>query len=109
MNRYIIDGLLADMRAGRRVVVLSGTRTELRNTFVEVAAHATEKERVRRRNGEERISVADGLGWITFGLSGNPPRGFDADVVLFDAHRPSWEAVDAARPLIAGTQGELIT
>lgn len=110
MNRYIAAGLLADLRAGRRIAVLSGTQAEARVAFTEVAAHAADGERIRRTNGEERVSATDGPGWIAFGSSaGRRFRGITADIVLFDAHKPGREAVEEALLIIAAApQGELI-
>ncbi len=110
MNRYTAAGVLADMRQGRRVVVLSGTQTEARQAFAQVVTYTAEGEKVYRANGNERIAAVSGGGWVKFGTSGgNRFRGITADVVVFDAHKPSREAVDAALPIVlAAIQGEVI-
>lgn len=106
MNRYVAAGVLADMRAGRRVVVLCGTRPLARLAFAKVAAGAVDGETVRRANGEERIIAKDGPGWVRFGRSGGTTfRGFSADVVLFDVADPDRDALDAAAAIIAAAPG----
>lgn len=109
MNRYTAAGVLADMRDGRRVVVLAETPQLARLAFAEVAAHALPGERIRRANGNERITASEGRGWVAFGVSGgNRFRGITVDTVVFDAHCPSPDALRAARPMLATSGGDVI-
>ncbi|NJP33700.1 hypothetical protein [Micromonospora thermarum] len=108
MNRYTAAGVLADMRDGRRVVVLAETPHLARLAFAEVAAHALPGERIRRARGGERITAIGGRGCVAFGVSGSDRfRGLTADVVVFDAHAPSPDALAAAVPMVA-TGGDVI-
>lgn len=108
MNRYTAAGVLADMRNGRRVLVLSQTQPLARLAFAEVSTGAQPSERVRRANGDERITAAGGPGWIAFGSSGgNRFRGVTADVVVLDAHAPG--NLDSILPVVAASPtGEVI-
>ena len=87
MNRYLINGVLRDMRAGRRVIVVSGTRPELRATFLDVAAHMGDGERAFRTSGQERCVSPTG-GVVLF-LPRTALRGTWADVVVAEGSRPS--------------------
>lgn len=105
MNRYVVDGILADMRAGRRVLVVAQTVRMARFAFNEVAAAAVEGETVRRANGRERITHPDG-GWIRFcSVSGHGARGLAADVVFIDAD-PTMEQLAELVP-VAASGGEV--
>lgn len=88
MNRYVASGLLEDMRAGKRVLVVSDTQSLARYAWAEVAVSLREDERSVGANGHERCEAYGG-GWIRFGskeiLSA---RGVDADVLLLDVKDP---------------------
>lgn len=88
MSRYLIDGLLGDMRSGRRVLFVARRNREAQEMFNAVLrAGLRGDEACRRTNGSLRIMQADGSGLIDFRASGsNGHRGMDADVlVLQDA------------------------
>lgn len=103
MNRYTAAGVLADIRDGRRVLVLSETQHLARCAFAEVTAGAQDGERVRRTNGDERITAEDGRGWVAFGSNCLRLRGFTVDVVVFDAHKPSPDELASVGLNIAGS------
>ncbi len=108
MNRNTVARVLADMRNGRRVLVLSDTQHTARHAFAEVAAHAADGEKIRRTAGAERIIAANGPGWIAFGSSrGNRFRGITADVIVVDGHAP--DSLDHILPAVMTSPvGEVI-
>ena len=89
MNRYLIVGVLRDMRAGRRVLVVSGTRPEVRAALDDVTAHLRpeDAQRVRVANGAESIEARGG-GAVRF-VSRTGLRGASADVVVVEGHQPT--------------------
>lgn len=84
MNRYVVAGVLADMRAGRRVVFISRDRPAVREAFVAVAFWLDDDERSLRSPGWERCESADRRGSIRFLPVDGPIRGLSADVVVVD-------------------------
>lgn len=87
MNRYVIQGITEDLRAGKRVAVLSPNPTKNRLTFNEMLSALDEREieRVRRANGDEEIHHVSG-GSLKFpgGPSRIHPAAFDVLVI------PDW-------------------
>lgn len=59
----LIDQALADMRAGRRVLVIAPSDTTRRDLRNRIAARLTESETVRRSGNCDRVT-APGDGWI---------------------------------------------
>lgn len=110
MNRYIAAGVLADMRDGRRVLVLSETQRIARLAFAEVAQGTLPGEKVRRANGEEAIYAEHGSGCVLFASDRSlRARGLTMDVVVFDGSDRSWEQFKAIKPTLAGSPiGEVI-
>lgn len=88
MNRYVASGLLEDMRAGKRVLVVSDTQSLARYAWAEVAVDLREDERSIGTNGNERCEAYGG-GWIRFGSKGCLPDRGDADVLLLDVKDPA--------------------
>lgn len=88
------------MREGLRVVVATETATEAREAFTAAAAHVAEGERVRRANGAEQITAANGPGWVKFARRGGL-RGITADVLVVVGFLPdpAERAVIAASPI----------
>lgn len=109
MNRYTNAGVLADMRQGRRVLVLCQTQREARHAFTGMARHVLPSETVRRANGAERITAEDGQGWVAFAsANGNAFRGMSVDVVVLD-HDSSPASLANITPVLAASEvGELI-
>ncbi|MEU8264477.1 hypothetical protein AB0C02_28125 [Micromonospora sp. NPDC048999] len=108
MNRYTATGVLADMREGRRVLVLSPTRTIARLAFAEVVQFALPGERVRRANGEEGIWVEDGPGRVLF-RTVRSVRGLAVDVLVFDFDPPGPIELESVWPVLNGSPiGEVI-
>jgi hypothetical protein len=85
VNRYIVSGLLADMRAGRRVVFISKDWACMREAFTAVAFWLETDERAIRASGWERCESADGKGSIRFFPLGGSYTGMHTDVVVADA------------------------
>lgn len=104
-NRYIVEGALRDMHAGRRVLVVAPSRVEVRVAFDAMANHELcGSATVSRGNGREGITTNEG--WIRFALSGDL-RGRSADVVVLGVD--TWSAVDNALMLVATSPtGEVI-
>lgn len=104
MNRYTVAGVLADMRKGRRVLVLAGTQNLARAAFVEAARSIMPGERVRRANGDEEINVEGGDGRVLFRSIGSGGyRGLSVDVVVFAGLLPTREMLQAIRPNLAAS------
>lgn len=86
MNRYVAEGILADLCQGKHVLVLSADRTHIRSTQDNILAieGATDLPglKVRRANGAESISY-DGAR-ITFSSYGSSLRGLSPDVIVLD-------------------------
>jgi len=82
MNRYVTDGLLADMREGKSVLVIAGSRYEAQYVHHAVVESANLAGlRVLRANGREAI-VAPGGGRIDFRSVGAGVRGYAPDVAV---------------------------
>lgn len=88
MNRYVADGLLADMRLGKHVLVLCDRQMAARAAMFDMLPPAGSGEGVCRTNGAERIENDETGGRIWFrtwptGAVG-ALRGLSVDVVFFD-------------------------
>jgi hypothetical protein len=91
-------GVLADMRAGKRVLVLSESQNFARQAFQEVLGSGLESwETPRRANGRERIEgrvdPEGKQGTIFFRSIHAILRGIAVDVVIADV---DWNALDPA-------------
>lgn len=110
MNRYTAAGVLADMRAGRHVLVLSETLSAARSALNDLAAELEPDEKAFRANGHERIT---GAGAIRFQSIRSGQRGMVADVVVIDADEVDhferlYELYDAMRRACCGGDTEFI-
>ncbi|TFV83147.1 hypothetical protein [Blastococcus sp. CT_GayMR16] len=104
MNRYVVDGVLADMRASKRVVVVAESGPLARRCLDECEARAVAGEKVRRAHGEERIEHPYG-GRITFHtIRGGGLRGVAADVVYVDADA-TLEQIGELRLIVSASPG----
>lgn len=106
MNRYAVEGITRDLRAGRRVLVACHTRAEARAVFDALRASdelsSTVGVRILQSNGRERIEHPSG-GRCTFGsaATGGVLRGRSVDTLVcapdvYQAHREDIEACVAA-------------
>lgn len=94
MNRYTIAGMLADMRAGRTVLLLSENTDAARDAFDNIAVSIEPGEVTVRTHGHERIQ-ADGKGAIRFRSIRSHLGELYADVVVFDCDRAQhWESIE---------------
>lgn len=85
MNRYLAKGVIADMRAGKHVLVLLGNRRAICNALdcVIAAGNGVARgETVALTRGHESIR---GAGRIDFSLTDAGLRGVQADVIVLDA------------------------
>jgi len=114
VNRYVLQGLVGDLAAGRRVLVITESVSQARFSFedaVAVVEHLDELPaglKVRRANGDESISTAAG-GRLSFRTRRGPSslRGLSVDVVFVDVD-PTPELMEALYPMVATSRGELI-
>lgn len=94
MNRYLTQGLLEDIRGGKRVGVLTSYRSESRDIFNAVL-HALdgETDRAYRTNGREVVHHANGRGALHM-LHADAGDGFRAglDVLVVT----DWHALTGA-------------
>lgn len=91
MNRYVIEGLAADLRAGKHVGLMSITRSVSRRTFTDLAATlGDEAAEVRRANGQERITHASGGTFTVLTAKADALRGYLLNVLVI----ADWEHLD---------------
>ncbi|BCW61858.1 hypothetical protein [Arthrobacter sp. StoSoilB22] len=94
MNRYVVDGLVADLRAGKTIGLMGITRVSTRNTFNAVADAVPDYElsRVYRANGYEQIDHAAGgsLRLLATSTSKIPSLGLTTLVIA------DWHHLDVA-------------
>ncbi len=107
MNRYIRDGVLADMRAGRRVIVFSRGHLAARELLASFAEHVRDGERVYRTHGSERVEARNSGGWVRFMSIAAGVRGLSADVVVLDT-QPSPQQLEEIVP-ITSVGGEVMS
>lgn len=81
MNRYVIEGLLADAASGKRVGLVPRSAREIPE-FLAVAAHHPGVAKVRRANGMQGVEFANGS--VEVFLSLDAVRGHTLDVVAVD-------------------------
>lgn len=85
MNRYIIDGLIADLHNSKRIVIVAPTVRQSRFAFRTLADAMSNDEavsKIRYANGQESITLHAG-GHLTFiAVNMNGGRGFNADLVV---------------------------
>lgn len=108
MNRYAAAGVLADVRAGKRVLVVCGSNTMARVAFWAVTDQGlTPDEKCYRTTGREKIT-APGGGWARFrSVHSLELRGVTADVVLLDTVATD-EELSQLKACVASTGGEVL-
>lgn len=109
MNRYVLAGVAADARAGKRVLVVSVTQAVQRWTFDEIAA-LCEGANLRHTNGYQRIHFDNG-GEVRFisERSRAAGRGWSGDIVVVDFGVDDYAAMERFGPCIAASPaGEFI-
>lgn len=110
MNRYMIDGIIRDAQAGKRVLCVIPSREIQRTiTQLETAAGIT---LLRRSHGQELISFGSG-GAISFAVPAHGPmRGIHAEIVVIDDvyyRDQMFDLHDTLKACVAASGGEIIT
>ena len=115
MNRYVVAGMVAEAREGRRIMVLAHDGNMAREWMDECIRHADAADVIRasRANGAERIWFYSG-GIIVFrSVQGHGHRGISVDTVYVDAgadeklrDRAGWASIAACTA--ASPTGEVI-
>lgn len=83
MNRYILAGLVADLRAGKQIALVAGTRIQSRYAFHALTEEVQdESEKVYRANGAESLTHKSGGHLKVYALNSGSLRGVTADVVV---------------------------
>lgn len=100
----MVDGMLADMRGGGRVLYLGTSRTSAREALSVLAEHTLPDEKVYRAHGAERIQSPTG-GFIKLHSMGSSVRGMSVDVIVLDGD-PTERQMEEIAVLFA--TGELI-
>ena len=93
MNRYIAQGLAADLVGGKRILFVGELQADAREALKQtdvLLIKADGRHRTVRANGEERIEHPSG-GLIRFisGRSQSAARGFSFDIVVLPSHSDS--------------------
>lgn len=116
MNKYAAIGLIREAIKGRRIVVVTGTRTtEERFAFAELEAlleNAPEVRRITRLNGASGFQF-DGAGCLDIRRQPSDLRGRSYDVIYLDseiAHEISYDEIRAhLMPALATSdRGEIV-
>lgn len=107
MNRYVLDGVLADMRAGRRVLIVGETQRHARHSFNELADRVGADAQVVRANGRERIQHVGGGSIVFSSLGSGSARGLSFDVVFIDADALP-NQIAQLTPCVASSGGEVM-
>lgn len=85
MNRYVVAGLLADMRAGKRVVVVTPPgQAHVLATLDTLTGQLPPGVRSRRAHGETGLEQTQGSGRIWIMPQGASLRGWDVNTVYAD-------------------------
>lgn len=108
MNRYVIAGLLAEIRKGKSVVVVSDSQVATREALLDFAANLDGlHETAYRTNGQEHIvnEVTSGRAWFISKRS-HGIRGHVADVIFVDAELTRDEFAELVPAL--GHHGEIL-
>src|SRR3954471_15000395 len=91
VNRYVAEGVLADLDEGKNVLVLCADRGHIRSTMDNILAALPGSTppglKVRYANGAESIAF-DGAR-ITFSSYGSSLRGASPDVIVMDGSTAS--------------------
>ena len=93
------DGLLADMRQGKRVLYLGPNRDQARDVLDQMVPHLRPDEKMRRANGYERVESLSTHGYVRLHSVGASVRGMTVDVVVVDAD-PTLRQSEELDPLL---------
>lgn len=98
MNRYVVDGLLADMRKGKRVLYLGPDLDEARKLLAQLEPLLLPGETKRRPYHTWHVESPSG-GCIRLKSVGSSVRGIQTDVVVVDGD-PTIRQTEELRPLL---------
>ena len=83
MNRYVVEGIKADLAKGLGVGVVAHTMVGAHEVFASVAeAMKDDAEKITRTNGNERITTKGGGEFRVFSRRSKGMRGVSLDVLL---------------------------
>lgn len=86
MNRYVIDGIVRDLEAGKDVLVVGPRWHEAGHAFQCVTESVPDWQRIQRTNGAQEAVHRSGARLWVRSAQGRGQRGVSADVVvLIDA------------------------
>lgn len=106
MNRYTLEGVQRDAKAGKRISVVLPRAVDVANWVSELEDDPAAR-RVHRTNGLERVEYENG-GLVLLHGDGRPRRGHSVDVLVLSGQL-SDESVRVAVPaVVASPIGEVI-
>lgn len=85
MNRYIIDGLRADLHEGKFIVLVAPTVYQSSSALRTIADALSNDEgvsKIRRGHGQEFITMNNGGRLMFMAVNKRGGRGFNADTVV---------------------------
>lgn len=112
MNRYIFEGITADLHRGKSVIIVAPTTRQSSFTFREIADAFEGNglvDQIRRTNGQESITMRNGgrLTFLAINMQGG--RGMNPDtVVVMSSEHLTHTQVRAVIEYANITQAELI-
>ena len=110
MNRYVLEGIIRDAQAGKRVLCVIPSR-EVQHVITQLES-ASGIVMLRRSHGQELISFGSG-GAVSFAVPARGPmRGIHAEIVVIDDvyYRDQMFDLHATlKAIVAAASGEIIT
>lgn len=112
MDRYLIEGLIRDLHAGKFVVLVAPTLKQSGNAHLHLADELQDSAHVRtirRTNGNQSIEMHNGGRLKVIAADMNAGRGFNADtIVTLDIRWMTDRQQDAVAEYAAVTHAELV-
>lgn len=110
MNRYVVDGIIRDAQAGKRILCVIPSR-EVQHIIDQIES-ASGIALLRRSHGDCRVMFTSGGGITFVHPEHGGGRGHTADIVVIDDvyyrdQMPDLHAMLVA--VVAGASGEIIT
>lgn len=88
MNRYVVEGIVRDVLAGKRVGLVAGRQEDARTVFALLLDSGVSWEEVRKDSGMEMVRSGTGAAFVLSATT-ESVRGRELDVVvLLDGLRP---------------------
>lgn len=110
-NRYVIDGIIKDLSAGKHVHLVGHSMRTTRFQFGEVlrCIAPDDLREVRKSNGDERLETTTGGKVTVSTINGNGGRGVTPDsIVAFESLTWDADQMDKLLTLRAITEAEVI-